>query len=166
MGRGRRVWAAASRGEGVLGLARALVAAGAAWVLATLWPVADAAAGALVADFVRGLAGGAPADEALRAAQARAAAAAAHMGARGGGARAVLGPDDGFDDFDDDLDMAGGGGGGAMETEPSGSSIGPGQGGAGGGAEVVGGGGAGAGGGGHGLSAAHWSAFVLVGCAD
>ena len=56
-------------GEGVQGLASALLAAGARAVLATRWLVEDASAAALMQDFYRELAGGRGVDEALLAAQ-------------------------------------------------------------------------------------------------
>lgn len=51
-----------TRGQGVLGLARAFALAGAQNLLLSLWPVDDAATAALVADFYRRLADASPAD--------------------------------------------------------------------------------------------------------
>ncbi len=56
-------------GEGLLGMSRALGAAGARGVLGTLWRVADAPTARLVSDFHRYLHAGAPADVALALAQ-------------------------------------------------------------------------------------------------
>ncbi|HTK32077.1 MAG TPA: CHAT domain-containing protein [Candidatus Saccharimonadaceae bacterium] len=56
-------------GEGVAGLAGAFLAAGVPAVVATLWPVEDAASERLAAAFYASLAGGATAAEALRDAQ-------------------------------------------------------------------------------------------------
>jgi len=53
------------RGEGVLGLARAFVMAGAGAVVATRWPVGDVAADVMGA-FYRDLAAGQPAEDAVR----------------------------------------------------------------------------------------------------
>jgi CHAT domain-containing protein len=57
---------AVSRGEGVMGLARPIMAAGVPTVVATLWDVEDAAAAAVFAEFYRALAQG---DDSLRALQ-------------------------------------------------------------------------------------------------
>jgi CHAT domain-containing protein len=63
-GRGR------PRGGGLLGMGRAFLAAGAAGLVATLWPVNDRASAGLMADFYRvWLAGSTPPSQALRAAQ-------------------------------------------------------------------------------------------------
>jgi hypothetical protein len=59
-------------GEGVLGLATGFLSAGTTAVLGSLWPVDDRATARLMADFYRGLAGGATAAEALAQAQAAA----------------------------------------------------------------------------------------------
>lgn len=63
-GRGRYV-----RGEGVIGLARAFLVAGAPCVVASLWKVDDAATRELMVEFYRQRAAGAAAAGALRAAQ-------------------------------------------------------------------------------------------------
>jgi CHAT domain-containing protein len=65
-------------GDEVLGLVRAFTLAGAGAVLATLWPVDDAATAALVQHFYRALRAGAAPATALQQAQATAAAAGAH----------------------------------------------------------------------------------------
>jgi CHAT domain-containing protein len=65
-------------GDEVLGLVRAFMLAGAGAVLATLWPVEDAACAALMTDFYRGLLAGASPADALNQAQASAAASGAH----------------------------------------------------------------------------------------
>ena len=57
---------AVSRGEGVMGLSRPILAAGVPTVVATLWDVEDAAAAGVFAEFYRGLALG---DDSLRALQ-------------------------------------------------------------------------------------------------
>jgi CHAT domain-containing protein/Tfp pilus assembly protein PilF len=57
------------RGEGVFGLSRSFVEAGAAAVLGTSWPVEDATSPEFMSRFYEGLAQGLPADEALRDAQ-------------------------------------------------------------------------------------------------
>lgn len=57
------------RGDGLVSLTRAFRQAGAARVIATLWPVADAGAAELMGRFHRALAGGAAAEVALREAQ-------------------------------------------------------------------------------------------------
>jgi CHAT domain-containing protein len=56
-------------GEGIVGLTRAFQYAGARSVLASLWSVADLSTAELMRRFYRRLQSGAPADEALRAAQ-------------------------------------------------------------------------------------------------
>jgi CHAT domain-containing protein/Tfp pilus assembly protein PilF len=60
-GRGRL-----ARGEGVIGLTRGFLYAGARSLLVSLWPVSDAAAAGLVVDFYSGLLGGRPKAQALR----------------------------------------------------------------------------------------------------
>ncbi|MDP2004289.1 MAG: CHAT domain-containing protein [Rubrivivax sp.] len=65
-------------GDEVLGLVRAFTLAGADAVLATLWPVDDAACAALVTRFYAGLQGGAGPAQALQQAQAEAAKAGQH----------------------------------------------------------------------------------------
>ena len=60
---------AEARGDGLVSLTRAFRQAGAARVVATLWPIADQGAAELMARFHRALAAGAPADAALREAQ-------------------------------------------------------------------------------------------------
>ncbi|MCU0814075.1 MAG: CHAT domain-containing protein [Burkholderiaceae bacterium] len=65
-------------GDEVLGLVRAFLLAGAGAVLATQWPVDDAATAALVGDFYAGLANGAAPAAALRQVQAAAAEAGRH----------------------------------------------------------------------------------------
>ena len=132
---------AVSRGEGVVGPARALVAAGAAWVVGTLWPVGDRATEELMGELYRRLAAGAAVDEALRAAQAWVADGGA-TGATGGGRRALMEPDDDWDAYADA--NAAGATPGAAEGSMAAS-------------------GSGVGGGGKGVAAAHWAAFVLVG---
>lgn len=67
-GRGRRL-----RGEGVFGLARAFLTAGADAVCVSMWPVVDRSAAALMADFYRALARGEDKPNALRLAQSAAA---------------------------------------------------------------------------------------------
>lgn len=57
------------RGEGVVGLARAFMAAGAPCVVASLWKADDAATKDLMVGFYRGLESGLPAARSLRAAQ-------------------------------------------------------------------------------------------------
>jgi CHAT domain-containing protein len=63
-GRGRQL-----RGEGVLGLGRAFLTAGADAVCVSMWPVVDRSAVALMADFYRALARGVDKPSALRIAQ-------------------------------------------------------------------------------------------------
>jgi CHAT domain-containing protein len=63
-GRGRTL-----RGEGVFGLARAFLAAGADAVCVSMWPVVDRSAAALMSDFYRALARGEDKPRALRLAQ-------------------------------------------------------------------------------------------------
>ncbi|MFL5782821.1 MAG: CHAT domain-containing protein [Thermoleophilaceae bacterium] len=63
-GRGRQL-----RGEGVFGLARAFLTAGADAVCVSMWPVVDRSAAALMADFYRALARGEDKPNALRLAQ-------------------------------------------------------------------------------------------------
>jgi CHAT domain-containing protein len=60
---------AESRGDGLVSLTRAFRQAGAARVVATLWPIADHGAAELMGRFHRALASGASADSALREAQ-------------------------------------------------------------------------------------------------
>lgn len=60
---------AESRGDGLVSLTRAFRQAGAARVVATLWPIADHGAAELMERFHRALAAGATADAALREAQ-------------------------------------------------------------------------------------------------
>jgi CHAT domain-containing protein/tetratricopeptide (TPR) repeat protein len=60
-----------SRGEGVSGLARAFLYAGSKGVVCSLWSVDDERTAELMADLYRGLKGGWPTAEALRAAQLR-----------------------------------------------------------------------------------------------
>lgn len=67
-GRGRQL-----RGEGVFGLARAFLTAGADAVCVSMWPVVDRSAAALMADFYRALARGEDKPHALRLAQSTAA---------------------------------------------------------------------------------------------
>jgi CHAT domain-containing protein len=57
-------------GEGVMGLTRAFIYAGAQDVLCTLWPVADESTKALMTAFYENLKKGQPIEEALRSAQA------------------------------------------------------------------------------------------------
>jgi CHAT domain-containing protein/tetratricopeptide (TPR) repeat protein len=59
------------RGEGVIGLSHAFLAAGARRVLVTLWRVRDRSAADLMGDFYRELRAGHPAEEALRRVRAR-----------------------------------------------------------------------------------------------
>jgi CHAT domain-containing protein len=66
-GRGRIV-----RGEGIIGLTRGFLYAGAKSLLVSLWPVSDAAAAGLVVDFYAGLIAGQPKARALREAKLRA----------------------------------------------------------------------------------------------
>jgi CHAT domain-containing protein len=55
-----------ARGEGVIGLTRGFLYAGASSVLVSLWRVGDASTAALMADFYRELLAGKPATRALR----------------------------------------------------------------------------------------------------
>ena len=64
-------------GEGVMGLTRAFIYAGAQDVLCTLWPVADESTKALMVVFYGNLKQGQPIEDALRNAQAALAAASA-----------------------------------------------------------------------------------------
>ena len=66
-GRGR-----IARGEGIIGLTRGFLYAGAQSLLVSLWPVSDAAASDLVVDFYAELLAGQPKAQALRAAKLRA----------------------------------------------------------------------------------------------
>ena len=60
------------RGEGLIGLTRGFLFAGASQVMASLWPVRDRAAAHMAVHFYRGLLGeGLPASTALRRAQIR-----------------------------------------------------------------------------------------------
>ncbi len=65
-GRGR-----IARGEGIIGLTRGFLYAGAQSLLVSLWPVSDAAASGLVVDFYAELLGGRPKAQALREAKLR-----------------------------------------------------------------------------------------------
>jgi CHAT domain-containing protein len=58
-----------ARGEGVIGLTRGFLYAGASSVLVSLWRVADASTATLMSDFYRELLTGKPASHALRAAK-------------------------------------------------------------------------------------------------
>lgn len=66
-GRGRL-----ARGEGIIGLTRSFLYAGAQSLLVSLWPVSDTAASELVVDFYRELLAGKPKAQALREAKLRA----------------------------------------------------------------------------------------------
>ncbi|HSD26216.1 MAG TPA: CHAT domain-containing protein [Vicinamibacteria bacterium] len=61
-----------ARGEGIIGLTRGFLFAGAKSLLVSLWPVSDEAAAALVVDFYEGLLGGRTKAQALREAKLRA----------------------------------------------------------------------------------------------
>jgi CHAT domain-containing protein len=61
-----------ARGEGIIGLTRGFLFAGAKSLLVSLWPVSDGAAAALVVDFYAGLLGGRTKAQALREAKLRA----------------------------------------------------------------------------------------------
>lgn len=61
-----------ARGEGVIGLSRGFLYAGASSVLVSLWRAADASTAALMTDLYRGLLAGQPASQALRDAKLRA----------------------------------------------------------------------------------------------
>ena len=65
-GRGRM-----ARGEGIIGLTRGFLYAGASSLLVSLWPVSDAAAADLVVDFYAELLGGRTKAQALREAKLR-----------------------------------------------------------------------------------------------
>ena len=65
-GRGRL-----ARGEGIIGLTRGFLYAGAKSLLVSLWPVSDAAAAGLLSDFYAELLGGRPKAQALREAKLR-----------------------------------------------------------------------------------------------
>jgi len=65
-GRGR-----IARGEGIIGLTRGFLYAGAQSLLVSLWPVSDAASSGLVVDFYAELLGGRPKAQALREAKLR-----------------------------------------------------------------------------------------------
>jgi tetratricopeptide (TPR) repeat protein len=69
----------ATHGDEVLGLARAFLTAGSANVLATLWPVGDAASARLAGDFHRAWQSGLPLAQALQQAQRQAIRAGAHL---------------------------------------------------------------------------------------
>jgi CHAT domain-containing protein/lipopolysaccharide biosynthesis regulator YciM len=60
-----------ARGEGIIGLTRGFLYAGASSLLVSLWPVSDAAAEGLVVDFYAGLLRGQPKAQALREAKLR-----------------------------------------------------------------------------------------------
>ncbi len=56
-------------GEGILGLSRAFIYAGAQDVVCSLWPVSDESARALMTAFYEALAGGASVEQALQSGQ-------------------------------------------------------------------------------------------------